>query len=106
MAYERIPQRLGKEHRDCIHCGKPYDAFLGGIVWDGRERQYFICGTCAHYVVPAIANDYATLISEQMTLGVTHQGSGVCFKPSTWVRRLGYFNRVIEAFSLWDIGGK
>jgi hypothetical protein len=104
MTYEHIPQRLRKEHRDCIHCEKPYEAFLGGIVWDGYKRQYFICGTCAHYVVPAIANDYATLVHEQMDLGVKHKGSVVCFRPTTWVRRLGYFNRVIDAFNLWGIG--
>ena len=105
MTYERVVQRLSKEHSECIECGKPYDGFLGGIVWDGKNRQYFICGTCAHYIVPALVNDYANLISEQMSMTVQHPvKTHVSFKPFQMRARLGYFKRVVEEYEFWGIG--
>lgn len=70
MAYEIIvpewkPKRLNEKSAECIECGEHYSEKLGGIVWDGRGVQYFICGACSHYVVPALANDYRHLILDQ-----------------------------------------
>lgn len=59
MAWLSPVERLDKDHRDCIHCGSPYDATTGGLVWHGKERQYIICVKCAGMVVAGLANDLA-----------------------------------------------
>ena len=105
MTYERVVQRLNKKHDECINCGEHYDGFLGGIVWDGKDRQYFICGTCAHYIVPALANDYADLVNEQVGFNVQHSVKNyVSFKPKQMAIRAGYFKRALAAYDFWGIG--
>lgn len=47
----------------CIHCNKPYDCRIGGILWQGDQdspgfKETLICPKCATEVVPAIVRDF------------------------------------------------
>jgi hypothetical protein len=54
------------DSEQCINCGKPYDARIGGILWHGHKdapgfKETFICSSCAPTVIPAFALDLVNL---------------------------------------------
>lgn len=110
MSYESIvpewkPKRLNKENSECIQCGDVYSEKLGGIVWDGRKTQYFICGACSHYVVPALASDYEMLLYDQHLLSkeATPREIEKVNREFSTGRRLSYFVSLVNALHVLGI---
>lgn len=50
----------------CIHCNKPYNFRVGGILWQGDQdkpgfKETLICGKCLPEVIPGLLKDFIGL---------------------------------------------